>query len=376
MAHQRSHSNIVVYILLVMLVGCGYMSPFTRRNPLGPAISAKSTSATIVANNSTTEAYLDANTKYEEVSDLSDEKRAPVSVTLAPTSSPTASPQSSRPSKPLYSMLRKDRSGAALMDVLWAYSFCRRHNLSYAGTCGTSKHVEAHQRALAALGWDRLFKIHGEKTCRRHNTMNPIVYREKNTAAFTLPFRQHLIEHTFGLVDNTFATEYRIMAHIRRGDVHICSPNPTIRKRYIPNRYYQFLMNETEREVMGNSTTARNVTVTIYSEENSLETWDTFRQQGYDLRLDGDDLAAIWKSMAGADALLLSKSSFSFVGALLNIRPRTTVWYMPFKLHPLEEWRVVPRELLDEAEVWADELYVACNMSDARGFLVDRGMKQ
>jgi hypothetical protein len=45
-----------------------------------------------------------------------------------------------------------------------------------------------------------------------------------------------------------------------------------------------------------------------------------------------------WRIMAGADVLIISKSSFSFVGGLLN--PNAEIWTPTFWISPLDSWKI------------------------------------
>lgn len=378
---RRIYSRRIV-MFGILLLFCYRVLNFALREMTHSSVFSKKTEKATDVGHSADEGFREVTpTRSELLVNFQD--RDHESLSESTSLDPNRTTRSTQPPTPdgtiaLYSMLRRDRTGSAILDMLWAYAFARQNNLPYKGTCGSSRHVDAHRRTLASLGWDRLFGVHDTVSCLPGSTLNPEVYRENNTKAFTLDFRHHMWKHTLGLPNEDEATRnestyHHIVSHIRRGDVHLCSESPTVRKRYIPNRYYEYVIDET-RQVLTQNDTSTEVRVTIFSERKSFESWEELK--GYDLRLDGDDLASIWKTMANADALVLSKSSFSFIGALLNVKTNAIVWYMPFRLKPMPEWKVLSPALMHLAESWADNLYETCNLTEPRGLLVDMGMKR
>ena len=69
-------------------------------------------------------------------------------------------------------------------------------------------------------------------------------------------------------------------------------------------------------------------------QQKTSETFDDFLAQGYTLRLNTDLLEA-WSEMITADVLIMSKSSFSFVPALLS---QGSVVYYPMWHAPLPDF--------------------------------------
>ena len=160
--------------------------------------------------------------------------------------------------------------------------------------------------------------------------------------------------------------------------------DPRTRERYLPNSYYRKLLDRYA---------PAHCRVTIYSERTSIEPWDGFRN--YTLRLgtgDSDvhapqgggvdratsssmrDLAKIWIDMMTADVLILSKSSFSLVPALLSGAPSPTtttpsaslassprftprrIVYTDFWVDPLPHWTRVPQSLQRQAVLDAERV--------------------
>jgi len=157
---------------------------------------------------------------------------------------------------------------------------------------------------------------------------------------------------------------FRIVAHIRRGDVGPCFKPKRIKHwsdlekdperdeiiRYLSNDYYQNLMDQysSSRRVGHNQT----VSITVHSEAHSFENFSSFQQHNdnrnnakqqqpppkieYHLKLD-DELTQVWYAILTADVVLLGRSSFGFVPAILAPRNATIV-YTPFWHQPNPEW--------------------------------------
>jgi hypothetical protein len=66
------------------------------------------------------------------------------------------------------------------------------------------------------------------------------------------------------------------------------------------------------------------------------------------------DLAAAWQAMMTAEFVVLSRSSFSFVPAMLN--PTGTVMYTPFHKAKLPGWVTVPEAMQQKALVRVREI--------------------
>jgi hypothetical protein len=164
----------------------------------------------------------------------------------------------------------------------------------------------------------------------------------------------------------------RVVVHIRRGDVTPCDP-----LRYLPNSYYLELIRRYA---------PRHAELTIYSQRDSVEPWDDFANYSLNLADDeGDDVIAAWEAMMNADVLILSKSSFSIVPALLHksaelpaVKLRATgadssqgstrldkrhrdpsesaIVYTDFWVHPLPFWTRVPAWLQHDASIYTREI--------------------
>lgn len=264
----------------------------------------------------------------------------------------------------MYSVGRRDRSGSVVSDMLYAHAFAFAHNITYLGACFTVKGLPKKdtRHLLQALQWNNIFPFDCPPGVDASlNLVNPNatelpplmlsadLYRfNLNESYFTPAWRESIqkslrAEHP-ETQDTTLEKDRRfeIAVHVRRGDV---SPCKHIR-RYLHNDHYltlidQFTPSPEERD-------NRPVHVTVYSESESFEPFDVFRERGYTVELDTEDLAVVWKALATADLAILSRSYFSFVPAAVN--PNTVVATEFYDFEPLPGWKRVDKDLVKETD--------------------------
>jgi hypothetical protein len=147
----------------------------------------------------------------------------------------------------------------------------------------------------------------------------------------------------------------RVLVHVRRGDII-----PQWTNLYLPNSHYL--------QILETYLSDTNVfyDVTIYSESSSFEPWHEFncstishhRRQNMRCHFSfDDDIVDVWSDMLGYGQgdgrriLILSRSTFSFVPALLANPLTTTVIYTPFhQYNPLSHWTVVNDLIMNKTE--------------------------
>ena len=242
-----------------------------------------------------------------------------------------------------YSYLRKDQSGWAIMDMLKAHSFAFERGAVYGGACGNSSHRSDVQSVLRGSGMDRILPIPTPSNCPRTNNQTHAIYHssfyEKNSQERmkSTEWKSHVQSHLRwdsdepGRQTNSTKT---IVVHIRRRDVTPCC----YPFWYVPNSYFEAMIEKysTTEEYgtadVGNSSSstlirnnnnnnnnnnnkAKNVTVHIYSQSDSFESWTPF--QMYNMHLDGD-VGDVWKAILNADIFIGSKSEFSKVPAMFT----------------------------------------------------------
>ena len=165
------------------------------------------------------------------------------------------------------------------------------------------------------------------------------------------------------IVHDDVPMQYSIAVHIRRGDVNPCD----YEDRYLPNSYYLYLIQQYISALLSSSSSdasqppsmtisRENIVVTIYSESISYEPLDIFQQLNYTVSVD-DKLCTVWLALSTAHVAILSKSSFSYVPAILN--PHRVV-YAPFWHQPMDHWDVAADTLLSQSMVEITKFRTKC----------------
>jgi len=266
-----------------------------------------------------------------------------------------------------YSRERGDRDGATLHDMLMAHAYAFYSNATYGGAClrpdqngNYPAYHYQHQSMVAKMGLEAILPFACPSTKELTTTMssrlfkNTTEYRRYDNRLFTEEWYQSIQPK---IVYPTILTNevYRVAVHIRREDIHPCG---RYRLRYLSNQYYiDVLTNYIPQRTDENQ--HKNVEITIFSQKKSFESFDEFRNKftNCSVRLD-TDRAEVWRSMMVADLLILSRSSFSFVPALLNRRGR--ILYFPFRHAPMPHWIVVSKDIQSREAQRFDELSAQC----------------
>jgi len=252
-----------------------------------------------------------------------------------------------------YSMERGDRDGGAVQDMLMAHAYAFFLNGTYGGACvlpgvnddpySRAQHSK-HKLMLERLRLDMILPfacppLQENMTDSHHKLLASEDYRSYDTNLFTGAWLQTI----YSKIDYPIRNDnvYRVAVHIRRQDVQPCG---NYRSRYLTNKHYLQLL---ERYVPPRDEIEKDVEVTIFSQQQSFESMDVFRDMKFSVVLD-TNRADTWMSMMVADLLILSKSSFSFVPALLN--PHGRVIYTPLWHEPLLQWTIVDDDLLLQLE--------------------------
>jgi hypothetical protein len=276
----------------------------------------------------------------------------------------------------MYILNRLDRSGRVVGDMLYAHAFAFANNLTFAGTCWLQKGLFKDEiiQMLHELNWTQVLPLacpngieEKAKTFRYRGgnatelsplILNADVYTVHSNfnPAWRAKIRGELMEHNEDIAaDRTVDTlkPYEIAVQIRRGDISPC------RVRYLPNSHFLSLIDQytpTEQELNG-----RSVHVTIFSESDSFEPFDEFLERGYSVELDTPNLVDVWIPLATADVIILSRSFFPMIPAMLNPNTVVSTYYSAFE--PLDGWKVVDEALTVQSEREASELKKQCGSS-------------
>lgn len=119
-----------------------------------------------------------------------------------------------------------------------------------------------------------------------------------------------------------------VAMHVRRGDVSQWRN----KDRYTRNEFYYDLADRIRKELPGAEVHAWSET----AGSSEPADFDGFRERGITMHLD-TDIVETWAHMAQSQVLVMAKSSFSFISAILN---RGCVVYQPWLTRPLRNFTV------------------------------------
>lgn len=244
-----------------------------------------------------------------------------------------------------YSMARLDQSGAAIHDMLLAHAYAFHHGAVYGGAC--LRYLPFYPRResvrlLRDLGWQHALHFSCPSSSKNAAVLPATTYRVYDGALFTETWRKAFLQQTVQKARSAPDPAFRIVVHIRRGDVNPCRfPN-----RYLPNNHYVRLI---QKYTPANHS---NVQVTIYSQNQSYEPFTVFTDRRYTLALD-TRLLTVWQALISADVAILSKSSFSYAPATMNAN---TVVYTDFWHKALTRWERVDPTMLKQTATELERL--------------------
>ena len=270
-----------------------------------------------------------------------------------------------------YQVYRTDRSGSALKDYLLLHSYAFSTNNIYGGAC------------FDAINWEPIVKRHGEKfknkvLGRKGDLMELIqAIGLQDAIPLACPTETDLKQkrakyikksHYFdpGWTDewqarvqsiSTFPYERQddqqsstatskpisVAVHVRRGDMTPCFSGD----RYLPNDYF---LKTLDHYLPQHCSGERPCNITIYSEENSYESFEPFLQRKYNIDFHSP-LPEIWKAFITADVFIMSMSAFSFVPALMKKNGRVLSPYFHWPEPPAtpSAWETVDRSIYTDA---------------------------
>jgi hypothetical protein len=296
------------------------------------------------------------------------------------TDSQVAEPISGEPiTVTYYTLARIDRVGACLQDMLQGHAYAWREKQVYGGACiNHTAHPERHkslQKVTAALGLSSELPLAcpppGQESADAHVILPAKLYRRKDAKLFSprwLAYMRQKVRKAWndyhaaevGSKNRALSTAVQLAVHIRRGDVQPCNKNSL---RFLPNSHYIDLIRKYLTDIKSSLPVQSKVDITIFSEKNAgIEGWDGLREAleenkalaTYSFALD-TDIIDVFRRLVSADAIILSISSFSLTGAVLNFKqenpsPVNKIVYTPFWRDPLDPWTVVSQSQLNKTE--------------------------
>jgi len=256
-----------------------------------------------------------------------------------------------------YTMERQDRSGAAILEMIDAYAYtfyynALGYNLTYGGVCRHHRRKSSvinNNALLKAVGLNKIFRYvecKDKKDPIIDRTILPKMLSESGLEKGKLysgAFLHHIHDdirknQTMAALEKDNVVP-QVVVHIRRGDVHPCRfaglAKPGGKSRYLPNEYFI--------DVIRKYAPAGSQ-IHIFSEKASWEPWDGFESKikegtNYTVRWHlSKPVTEAWQYMTTADALIMSRSTFSQVPAMLN--PNAVI-YSAYWNPPLPGWTIV-----------------------------------
>lgn len=253
---------------------------------------------------------------------------------------------------------KKGKSGGVIEDMLMAHAYCFHHNATYGGSCGEPGNKKAtHEALLDSIGLKHTLPFacptdHFDDKVSRKSMIPRSNFHGEDTRIWTPAYVEYL--KTFVEYPPKVPDKFTIAVHIRRGDVTPCRMDNKGYNRYLPNQHFQTLIDEY------NQPGAR---VVIFSQSKSYESLDEFERKGYEMQLDSD-LQDIWSTIVTSDVVILSRSDFSMIPAIVA---KGTVVYTPFWHPPLRPWQRVKPEIMKETDAETKRLQETCPVKNALG---------
>lgn len=234
----------------------------------------------------------------------------------------------------------KGKAGSVIEDMLMCHAYAFHNNAVYGGSCGQPESKEqAHADLLDAIGLRDVLHFscprdHDGDTIQRRSVIQRDQFRKADTRIWTPEY----VDYLRGLVNyppKHLSAMYTIAVQVRRGDITPCRKKKEGYDQYLPNSHYLSLIEEYKKD-------KPDARVIIFSQSKAHESFDVFHEKGYEVSLD-DELHDIWREFLAADVLILSRSDFSMMPALVT---KGTVVYTAFWNHPLRNWKKASAELL------------------------------
>jgi hypothetical protein len=235
----------------------------------------------------------------------------------------------------------RGKSGKVVEEMLMAHAYAFNQNVTYGGCCASSTiKVGAHEELLEAIGLKDVLQFHCPHDLETDfSVRKSVIPRDHYTSDDTRVWTPEYVDYVRSLLSYPRIQHkgYTIVVHMLRGETSPCREKHEGYYRYLPNLHYQNLIDQYMRP---------GARVVIYTSTKSFEDLNEFRKRGYQVNVDAS-LMDSWKDFVVADVLIMSRSDFSMVPAMLA---KGTVVYTPFWHHSLRLWKRVNKELMKECD--------------------------
>ena len=236
----------------------------------------------------------------------------------------------------------KGKSGKVVEEMLMAHAYIFHQNATYGGCCGSiSLKMTAHEDLLDALGLKGALRFNCPRDFQSENSSvrRSVIPRDHYMAEDTRVWTPEYVDYLRTLVTypNKKRSMYTIIVHMLRGNSSPCKEKSRGFHSYLPNLHYQTLIDKYMKP---------GARVVIYTSAKSFEDLNEFRNRGYEVNVD-TSLKETWKEFVTADVMIMSRSDFSMVPAMVA---KGTVVYTPFWHHSLRRWTRVSQTIMTKTD--------------------------
>jgi hypothetical protein len=237
----------------------------------------------------------------------------------------------------MFHKYNKGKSGQVVEEMLMGHAYIFHQNATYGGCCGTKTvKMAAHEELLSAIGLRDVLRFKCPNDFENdHKTRRSVIPREHYASEDVRIWTPEYVDYLRSLLvyPPKQHKEYTIVVHLLRGDTSPCKPMQDGYYRYLPNSHYQTLIDKYMQP---------GARVIIYTSPKSFEDLSDFRRRGYEVITDAP-LKDTWKDFVTADVLIMSRSDFTMVPAMIA---KGKVIYTPFWHHSLRRWKRVNKEIM------------------------------
>jgi len=253
--------------------------------------------------------------------------------------------------------------GAVVLDMLQGHVHAFHRGFIYGGSCGEGNDVgrDPENSLIKAIGLQDFLQFacpRDIETKDRKKTIPGKSYINEGTRVFT-PEYVDLLKSVIKYPTKRQSKEKTnmIVVHMSRGKKFTPCRKKLYKQYepYLPNKHYQLLIDKYSKDGYENK-------VIIYSQSTSYEKFDEFKEKGYELHID-EDISDVWKAVMISDVFIMSRSSFSFVPAMVASNS-TTVVYTPFWDQPIRGWDIVRKDTQTQSDAVLQRLKLTCEKKD------------
>ncbi|KAG7360101.1 hypothetical protein IV203_035200 [Nitzschia inconspicua] len=239
----------------------------------------------------------------------------------------------------IFHKYHKGKSGQVVEEMLMGHAFIFHQNATYGGCCGAKTvKMAAHEELLEAIGLKDVLRFKCPSDFENdHKTRRSIIPRDHYVSEDIRVWTPEYVDYLRSLLvyPPKQHKEKTIVVHMLRGDASPCKPKHEGFYRYLPNFHYQTLITKYMQP---------DARVIIHTSPKSFEDLSEFRRRGYEVITDAP-LKDTWKDFVTADVLIMSRSDFTMVPAMVA---KGTVIYTPFWHHSLRRWKRVTKEIMEQ----------------------------